>query len=871
MSIETIERIYLAALSGLLHDIGKFAVRAAVGSTRTWDTDAEQDYKYKHALLTADFVERVVPEPWRTRVKLMAGDHHRPQNRDDWLITVADRLSAGERADARSDDNNARASHPPQQLSIFCSIEADKQRAPAHSYLPLTPLSLQRDLLFPGAALPRDQAWRQYEGLWSDFLRDAEQLGAAHGDNGDLTVFVENMLLLMQRYTWCIPSAWWKDTPDISLYDHSRMTAALAAVLAKSGLSQAELMNSPAPEKPLALLVGGDMSGIQDFIYTISSRGATSALRGRSFYLQLLTEAAARYLLRRLGLPITNLIYAGGGHFYLLAAPGDEAKLAAVQQEISRLLLRHHKGDLYLALAQQPLHSADFRRMGSARQGLMSTLLRAKQRRFAELGAEQTVLFQAHGLGSDGDLPQNCQVCGAEHNRAEVDAESRTPGNAQGVRKCPACRAYEELGRDLRNAQFLLLAEQAPVALGNDLTAEAGDWREVLAGLGMRAEVGDDANRLNWRGPHAVLLALTDQALAEVRPSPTCAVGRRLLVNVSPILRETDVEELEQGGFTDLADLEIEKRRVAIRRGEIIKPYDVMEWQSQGVKRLGVLRMDVDHLGAMFASGLGDNASLSRWAALSFAVSLYFEGWVGELARQQNEEDGADRLYAIYSGGDDLFFVGSWDATLKLAQRIRDDLSEYAARHPGVHASAGVALVSGKYPLYLAASDAGAAEDAAKDSGRNAITFLDQPVKWSDAGNAPDFAQVQRRVEQIGGWLAGKKINRSFLMNLRAIDAEWRAGRKQERGEKRREGLAPRYAHRDKQMALGPWLWHLVYNLARAMDRRVGKDMQVETKEMVTALVAGEISVLGLTARWVELQARGRNQDSIASAEMETK
>ena len=71
--------------------------------------------------------------------------------------------------------------------------------------------------------------------------------------------------------------------------------------------------------KPVALLIGGDISGIQKFIYTIASKKAAKTLRGRSFYLQLLTEAVLRFVLGELELPYTNVIYAGGGHFFLLA------------------------------------------------------------------------------------------------------------------------------------------------------------------------------------------------------------------------------------------------------------------------------------------------------------------------------------------------------------------------------------------------------------------------------------------------------------------------------------------------------------------------------------------------------------------------
>jgi CRISPR-associated protein Csm1 len=84
-------------------------------------------------------------------------------------------------------------------------------------------------------------------------------------------------------------------------------------------------------------------------------------LRGRSLYLQLLTEAIARYLLRELGLPITNLIQASGEKFYLLARPKDKERVQELQCAISRNLLALHGGDLYLALESANLSLSDFK------------------------------------------------------------------------------------------------------------------------------------------------------------------------------------------------------------------------------------------------------------------------------------------------------------------------------------------------------------------------------------------------------------------------------------------------------------------------------------------------------------------------------
>ena len=123
----------------------------------------------------------------------------------------------------------------------------------------------------------------------------------------------------MAIYTWSVPAASYRSEPDISLFDHSRVTAAIASCLCDlddNTIQQLLASNNsgqPNDEIVVACLLEGDISGIQRFIYTITARGATSALRGRSFYPQLLTDAAARYILHKYDLTVANLIYSGGG------------------------------------------------------------------------------------------------------------------------------------------------------------------------------------------------------------------------------------------------------------------------------------------------------------------------------------------------------------------------------------------------------------------------------------------------------------------------------------------------------------------------------------------------------------------------------
>ena len=827
-----VNRIWLAALAGLLHDVGKFAQRAG------WRSGP-------HTEIGGEFVRQCVPQSWRERLYPVIGHHNKPlSGYETKIVALADRLSAGERADETQEQ-------PRQLLSIFCCVETQDakgrpQSAPEKSYQALKPLALEREVLFPGVEWGAPKVQRGYQDLWRDFATEMQGLQQAHQVQGNLGVYLENVLLLMQRYAWCIPSAYYRSLPDVSLYDHGRMTGALAACL--SGKSEAVLDQVlRAPEQStesIAILVGGDISGVQDFIYTITDRGATSALRGRSFYLQLLTEAAARYVLRRLELPITNLIYQGGGAFYLLARAEDSRKLVEIQREISHILLAYHRGDLYLALAGVPLAAADFYdgRISGKWEELVQALRGVKQRRFAELDPAllaQVFRPQDHG----GNQDKQCQVCGLEH-----------PGTADkdGTRKCPPCISYEALGDDLRRAAYLWLAEvDIPQPLSNPLAQTPGGWEDSLAAFGMRAGVVGRLNEIPRNGGRCLLLALKDESLQALRPDVQTAVGRRFLVNVTPIITKAEIDQFR--GKVD-----------GLPVAGSVKPFSVLTEESRGIKRLGILRMDVDNLGEIFASGLGKRATLSRVAALSFAISLYFEGWVGWIAEEMNAESDAkhkDTLYSIYSGGDDLFFVGAWDRVVELARRIRADLTPFAANHPGIHTSAGIVLVSGKYPLAQAARDAGEAEGCAKRrDGKDALDFLGQTTAWARFGledcAASNLETVHGMAHHLLGLVKGEGGPKALLRLLIRLQTQH-----DEADRKRRDRGEGTNRSGQGQVLYGPWLWRGAYYLRRMAGRyeKMNRAMY-EALEALHGRLRSDgfraIEWIGLAARWAELLGR---------------
>ncbi len=202
MTEEREKRIYLTALAGLLHDIGKFGQRA--GETGT-------NGRKNHPAVGDKFVNQYVPEKWRGALAPVGWHHGDPAGERRFnelglpvrIVALADRLSAGERDQQEKDSGR-----PQQMISIFSRIELGNEKLPRPlTYLPLARLELSEEALFPRAeADPSEERARRYRALWDEFCREADVIGA---QTDDLASYLESMLHLLRRYTWAIPSAYY--------------------------------------------------------------------------------------------------------------------------------------------------------------------------------------------------------------------------------------------------------------------------------------------------------------------------------------------------------------------------------------------------------------------------------------------------------------------------------------------------------------------------------------------------------------------------------------------------------------------------------------------------------------------------------------
>ncbi|MDR0378979.1 MAG: type III-A CRISPR-associated protein Cas10/Csm1, partial [Candidatus Accumulibacter sp.] len=393
------------AFAALLHDLGKFAERAApepererldahITSYCKWHEQGGY-HSHRHAAYTAlfmDTIEIAAPDligktgaettPFASRKEgggnitdcliNAAAMHHRPETLLQWIVATADRVASGfEREDFEAYNNaeesfTGRNHYQARLWTLFEQIRLeDDTPRPVNAAdfkwrYPLKPLSPEnlfpvgRDVCEPTENAP---AQTEYRKLWDGFLEALEKIPASHRSQWPL--WLDHLDTLWQNYTHTIPSSTFgKNKPEISLYDHSKTTAALAVALWRWHVAQTDWSEEEAVRQhreradwdtPKFLLVQGDFFGIQDFIFAEgadTNRNAARLLRGRSFQVSLFTELAALKVLEACELPATSQITNAAGKF-LIVAPNTDAvreKLTVVRRELNDWFLQNTFG-----------------------------------------------------------------------------------------------------------------------------------------------------------------------------------------------------------------------------------------------------------------------------------------------------------------------------------------------------------------------------------------------------------------------------------------------------------------------------------------------------------------------------------------------
>ncbi len=748
--------------AALLHDIGKFAQRADVrlsGKDRGIESSCchpskkrKGYYTHQHVLYSGKWIREFLGDAFG-KVENLALFHHRPETWS-WphlakIVTLADRLSSGERESRPEKEESGRV---PETLLTCLFTKLGKAGGEVQDF-PM--LALDPNLApwwSPGPHQP------QYPKLWDNFNREVKTLNPTAPPD----LLFHQLLALLEKYTLFMPSAAYRDRPDIPLFHHLKATAALAACLydlAKEERALDDLLAqlkpgrsvTPALEEQDFLLVAADISGIQDFIYSITSEKALKGLKGRSLYLELLARAVAEQVLRELQLTSANLLFLGGGHFYLLAPRTEtvENTVKKWQDLTNQVLVQAHGGRLALVLHQEPVAYRHFLRdtgdFAMIWKKAATGLAREKRRKFASCWQDEETAADILGPLEALKEERACKTCGEELS----SQEDKT--------LCPACESFTELARDSATALYL----KTTLGYPRSLPTKIFSYREVLESLGVRFEFKGDCAKQDL--PYTLRLNAADLST----PQGPCR-GFAFLAHHVPRQPDGEVKTLED-----------------------------MSRDAQGIKKWGLLRADVDNLGQVFTEGLGEeDRTLSRVSTLSQLLTLFFSGHVQHVISTVYR----DSVYLVYAGGDDLCLLGPWSVLPDLARRLREDFGAWTRGR--LTLSAGLYLAPrDKFPVYQAADAAGDLLDTAKRhrAEKDSLGIFDQAVRWEYISTLADVKDLLAELLDRHG------VPRALLSLLKA---SW-----QEK-EQHDQGALPMYR-----------VWNLLYGMRR-LTERLSRDQQ---------------------------------------------
>lgn len=794
------------ALAGLLHDLGKLAERADM---RVQDREvlevnkqiycpnpkphpnAPGWFSHVHAAYTAlalDAIESCLPpikgqdaSPFQEWGEARAGGaddslinaaakHHKPDTFLQWIVATADRAASGldrETFDlyneARDGDPTFRKDHyTTRQVTLFEQIDIETTQGsgrtePAwtHRY-PLRPLSPMST--FPVRAEdcePKDRsaARDEYHALWTGFRAGLDEIPPSHRQN--LALWLDHFDSLWLTYAHAVPAATaFRTIPDVSLYDHSRVVAALVAALWRYHQERGDdrdevrkrLSDRGDWSEPKLLFIQGDLFGIQDFIFAsggATTRQAAKLLRGRSFFVSLLTECAALRVLDALSLPPTSQIVNAAGKFQIIAPNTGEIlrKLDDVREDLDGWFLRHTFGQSGIGIAWTPAACNDLQegsRPDSPYRRLIECLFRAledaKLRRFGLCGESAPApTFEdylervgEHGLCAvDGRSP-------ADGGALDGDAETKVSRLAH-----DQIRIGDLLAKEHRNR---LLVTRRPLQGGNVDTLDTDVFGLHIGFTGdeeASGRFGDDAASGN-------LLRAWDFSLPEDRETPMFrGYARRGVSAWASRFSGKDLEDgsrsryegcgLDESEYSEAGALktfnalacEARERR---RRGNGAD--DPEEWI--GVSALMTLKGDVDNLGSIFQRGL-EAPSLSRMAATSRQMNAFFTVHLPYLCRREFRS-----TYTVFAGGDDFFLIGPWTDQMALAARLRADFHRYVSENARISFSAGLAMTKPGLPVRqleaMAEHSLEKAKGLRRTTGRakDAVACFDRTIDWSD-------------------------------------------------------------------------------------------------------------------------------------------
>lgn len=636
----------------LLHDIGKAVQRA-------------ENVRKKHQIVGADLLEKFDANREITRslryhhINYMSSSL--PKDSLSYITYIADNIASGTDRRSENDENGRKWNSKTPLQDIFNRFGNE----PSKRYI--APSELRPNVV--DKILPSK--------VMHDYTPGEYSRGVSYFEEGLSAIefteeYAPSVLNLVEATMSFMPSSTnMLEVADISLYDHMKLTAAYACSILQyaeeKGIADYEKTFKNGAnsfyKKQSFMLIGFRLEGVQDFIYTITSKGAHKQLRSRAFYVEMMSQWFVDSFLKKSGLTRANVLYSDTEHGYIIVGNTNDNRnfIAETQKDFNDFLLENFGVKLYMAVG-----TAGF----SASQVMMENSSDEYTNIFREIDFildknsknryQASEILKLNKAGKkDG---RECAVCHSTGNMVD------------GQNKCELCEKLENFSTNIQKQEFFV--------------------------------INDDSNGLPV-SKNAYLSTVTEDEVKKGEVQGRIYAKNRLDTGH---MQETHIWV---GDYSMTNDYNSYAKR---------KWTKDENGNSIGIKRLGALIIDVDDLYAGFLSGFkiqgeGKYTTMSRYATLSRRLQSFFKLYLNNFAEDKE-------LSIIYSEGDDVFAIGAWDDILDFVQDVYDYFKKWTDGK--MTFSAGVALVESKTPINVIARETKALLDKAKLSGKDRITLFSE-------------------------------------------------------------------------------------------------------------------------------------------------
>ena len=658
-------------LGALFHDVGKFQQRCGVKSTT------------KHQELGGEFVDefkdeflKIVKDDTSVQeIKNIIKDHHK-KNADGLTQTcrTADHLSASERVGFdEEDDWKDKWSHK-YLSSLFSKIYLNNKDGKEQRYYRHKVLTKDNyKILIPEFSDEKDLKEDRYNyrsTIWTDFTEQLKAVFNFYEEETDFSTFINLLLILFEKYMWCIPDFTGSANTDISLYNHLKDVAGISHAIHKSDKEGTNLN-----------LIIGDLPGIQKYIFNVANKKPAKVLRGRSIFVQILTRQFATIILNEFGLTDANLIMLAGGKFYILAQDSNdfETKFNDAKDDIEHNLIENFNYQLSFSAAFETFDykllmgkDKDKRRtFGDVIDKASYKLLEKRNQQF------ENILFEKD------DFDENQFVLTDKYIEPKEDADSNSI-------KCAV----------------------------TDLPIRE-DHREEIEGEQVDKQVKNEYE-IGSQTPKSNIIIEFDENnnVTEVKHiddyKPNKDAKRILLnPNLDELLKK---ENMQKDILRNTQIIEVANYSTWHEEEGHVLEFDKIEDENNGAKYLTLIKGDVDNLGLIMSSGLVDDeddyTAISRTTTLSnhlkyffsFSLNGFLSDWNdGKIISEFDNTTEDQKVYTVFAGGDDLMLIAPQSSSLKLLYEFNKTFNDFVCDNPEVHISYSLTNFKHNTPIRIVA------------------------------------------------------------------------------------------------------------------------------------------------------------------------